>query len=606
MQVQALRQRLEHQSAEHLREVAVLRATHTAETDELQASLSAAEQSAQLFQEERDSLREDNDDWRIRCKDLEGHLSAERRRLEDERKESHLLRDKVRKLGDRLAAQSTGQNGSTTNALDDQHHATAQAKLIAEMRDQIFSLAAALERERIKSAGGDSSRSSSPLLKALALKVADERASEDAREKQSASASRVLTHSPSPPRVSQLQHQHQPREGSSASMGSYSYSVSSKSGSNWSGYSSMGAAPGTEDTSVADDDSVFGTAKSPVSPFYPLSATSSFSLPSTLTPASISIAMHPLSMPLRRDDSVSQGGLGTLAEEDEESTEGSETVDLNTRVQITPEELDEAVYSTDDGEGTDYVPDLIPDEFRTRTQSTSTDSGDTNEQMPLTPCRETAAMPLPLPGPQARHHRSDSFIKHWSFPRGCVEQSAAEEHESFWALPSETLPALPVTPGAADVPPFSADISMNEDYFSESFQLHLKRLSAQAMQGPPASRSSEQSRQLSQDGRTVASAAGSRLSLQGITSSIWNWRSSNSSPASAPASSKKTPMVLEQQRRVERQQRDSQFAPFESVSLTTPVASGLRRLLRLEPTPLSRLDFTHSCYCEGDSRIISV
>lgn len=87
---------------------------------------------------ERDALREDVDLWRQRCKGLEDKYEAERR-------ESALLRERVRKLGDRLLTVSSAAPSRPSAA---EEHEAAQARLIAEMREQLFSLTAALERER--------------------------------------------------------------------------------------------------------------------------------------------------------------------------------------------------------------------------------------------------------------------------------------------------------------------------------------------------------------------------------------------------------------------------------------------------------------------------
>lgn len=87
---------------------------------------------------ERDALREDVDLWRKRCKGLED-------KYETERRESTLLRERVRKLGDRLLTVSSAAPSRPTAA---EEHGAAQARLIAEMREQLFSLTAALERER--------------------------------------------------------------------------------------------------------------------------------------------------------------------------------------------------------------------------------------------------------------------------------------------------------------------------------------------------------------------------------------------------------------------------------------------------------------------------
>lgn len=86
---------------------------------------------------ERDALREDVDLWRKRCRGLED-------RLEAERQETALLRDRVRKLGDRLLKVSS----ATDSASPTEEHEAAQSRLIAEMRDQLFALTSALERER--------------------------------------------------------------------------------------------------------------------------------------------------------------------------------------------------------------------------------------------------------------------------------------------------------------------------------------------------------------------------------------------------------------------------------------------------------------------------
>ncbi|EJT49028.1 hypothetical protein A1Q1_01885 [Trichosporon asahii var. asahii CBS 2479] len=86
----------------------------------------------------RDALREDVDLWRKRCKGLEDKYEAERR-------ESAVLRERVRKLGDRLLTVSSAAPSRPSAA---EEHEAAQARLIAEMREQLFGLTAALERER--------------------------------------------------------------------------------------------------------------------------------------------------------------------------------------------------------------------------------------------------------------------------------------------------------------------------------------------------------------------------------------------------------------------------------------------------------------------------
>lgn len=94
---------------------------------------------------ERDALVDDVEGWRSRCADLTAALERERQALDTEKKDGALAREKVRKLGDKLAALSGAQDAAEEK---DDALTTAQAKLINEMRDQIFSLAAALDQEK--------------------------------------------------------------------------------------------------------------------------------------------------------------------------------------------------------------------------------------------------------------------------------------------------------------------------------------------------------------------------------------------------------------------------------------------------------------------------
>ncbi|BEI94166.1 uncharacterized protein CcaverHIS019_0606250 [Cutaneotrichosporon cavernicola] len=86
---------------------------------------------------ERDALREDVELWRKRCRGLEEQVEGERR-------EKHVYQDRARKLGDRLLALSAA-SGAMSPAKERE---AAQDRLIAEMRDQLFNLTAALDRER--------------------------------------------------------------------------------------------------------------------------------------------------------------------------------------------------------------------------------------------------------------------------------------------------------------------------------------------------------------------------------------------------------------------------------------------------------------------------
>lgn len=97
---------------------------------------------------ERDMLRDDVDGWRARVSDLERALQAEKAKVEDERREVLAGRERIRKLGDRLAAASAAAESPTGEQDEVKQMTAAQAKLIGEMRDQIFALAGALEKER--------------------------------------------------------------------------------------------------------------------------------------------------------------------------------------------------------------------------------------------------------------------------------------------------------------------------------------------------------------------------------------------------------------------------------------------------------------------------
>ncbi|OCF33427.1 hypothetical protein I316_04847 [Kwoniella heveanensis BCC8398] len=87
---------------------------------------------------EREALKEDVELWRARCKSLEDKLEAER-------KEGAVLRDRVRKLGDRLSSVSSVPVERTPAPADTHMN---ESRLIAEMREQLFTLTTSLESER--------------------------------------------------------------------------------------------------------------------------------------------------------------------------------------------------------------------------------------------------------------------------------------------------------------------------------------------------------------------------------------------------------------------------------------------------------------------------
>lgn len=426
MQVQALRSQVEHlrtENASLTNQLAGLEESKQIEVESLRLELAEIREDANNLDMEREMLKEDIDGWRMRCNDLEKALKAERSRSEDERKEGILLREKVKKLGDRLAATQSSAISPGQEKDEEQALVGAQAKLIAEMRDQIFSLAAALERERLKNAGEDGSRTTSPLLKAL---TSQQQSDQDSTASSSATSTVVPSPAstvaragiPSPAFKNAsnakagvaISRHHDSGSAAGSNASSYNFSVSSASGSVSGSLRSgiLGSGNLTEDTSIGDEDcSVFGNplhmTKSPASPAF-TSASSSFSGSAAYQSGSgsstgMGISIHSMSLPLRPIDSaLNLGGLQTLAEEEEGDDEGDYDVD---------------------GQAGFKLPALVPDELRHRTQSASTASTtDASEHLPLTPSKESpiasAAAVDDDQHPKPGHHRSDSFIRQWS------------------------------------------------------------------------------------------------------------------------------------------------------------------------------------------------
>lgn len=447
---------------------------------------------------ERDMLREDVDGWRVRVGDLERGLQAEKAKLEDERREVLAGRERIRKLGDRLAAASAAADSPSGEQDEVKQMTAAQAKLIGEMRDQIFALAGALERERAdhlvtKEALERVRRGlvktpfavpdmSYHLQAALQIEVNSYEEDEPADPTYQDDGSPALDE-PSPPRDGPKRHQ-----GSDAS----AFSSGTSFGSQF--------ANTTADTSVADDESVAGK-----------------------SPAAMSSGTV-----LRSRES---GGLGTLAEEDEDYDE-------------------EAAIDSRSAEATDST--VRPDLTRARMDSASTQSA-ASEAPPKTPsCVDPPAM-----DPKASHHRSESFIRHWSFPRGPVPQVRMDDDDHcFFFRPNSvemTLPALEPGRNALETPPFllsylEHDESDAVSQVSETSHVRrpssprprtrdsisLKRLSATA---PPPSRSAHVSAALSSASASSAASAlavfaPQRLSLQNLSNWVGSYVSSGP-PAAA-------------------------------------------------------------------------
>lgn len=90
------------------------------------------------MERENESLRDELDFWKAKYRALE-------ERLDNERKEGVVLRDRVRKLGDRLSSISS--LPTERSDIYSQSQQAAESRLIAEMREQLFTLTGKLQQE---------------------------------------------------------------------------------------------------------------------------------------------------------------------------------------------------------------------------------------------------------------------------------------------------------------------------------------------------------------------------------------------------------------------------------------------------------------------------
>ncbi|GAA5862380.1 hypothetical protein JCM1840_004162 [Sporobolomyces johnsonii] len=227
------------------------------EVEGLQRELAMAKEAVTDVTDERDSLREDVDGWRARCNKLEGVVRKER---------------------------------------EDEALAQAQAKLIGEMRDQIYALVAALERER-----GEHAETRREVERMLEERVREAAADVHQQRSNDDVALDVIT-----------EEEYDDDEASLGMSGRHPFKTASD-GSLLSGSSFGQSFSGntTEDTSIATDlDDSFSTKLSS-----PPSGHSSFN---GFTPSA------PGSVRGRDSDVVAAlGQLDTLAEEDEEDEEAA-------------------------------------------------------------------------------------------------------------------------------------------------------------------------------------------------------------------------------------------------------------------------------------------
>ncbi|GAA5878211.1 hypothetical protein JCM3774_005844 [Rhodotorula dairenensis] len=415
------------------------------EVEGLQREVEMTKETIEDLVGERDALRDDVEGWRSRCSGLEAQVKKER---------------------------------------EDDALAQAQAKLIGEMRDQIYTLVAALERERGEhaetrkeveriledrvreaaadvqhhhrggpSAGGASTSSTSshayypsaikyaspppgapatlkqPRPDELALVMEMEEVDDDDQDHGQAEQrnhgdtlapiSRDPYHRESDPEDDASSNP--PRHGAmTASNGSLMSTLSSSFGQSYSGNT-------TEDTSLTTDVDDSYSAK--------------YSSPPSGPP---SFANSPFPPPARGRDSdviaVALGQLDTLAEEEEEDVDASAAFEANMSAasQTTPIADNSAAAARDSLDSTD------------QTTSASSDA------LPTTPDRPTAP---------EQHHRSRSFVRQWSFPKGSVSSSRPsfeDEDRSFFGYNKhDSLPPLPISEHI--LPPFLSSTLDIED-----------------------------------------------------------------------------------------------------------------------------------------------
>lgn len=377
------------------------------ENEGLQREAEMAKEAVGDLTDERDALREDVDGWRARCANLESVVKKER---------------------------------------EDEALAQAQAKLIGEMRDQIYTLVAALERERGEH--GETRREVERMLEErvreaaaeangmkggangrpddLALIMEEEEEDDDDYEDVDDDEEVEQEMPPQlqqPQRLAGAPSRHPYKGASEGSMLSTGSSTFSRS---FSGNT-------TEDTSVGTDYEDYNKLSSPPS------GQSSFS-------ASVGGAFPPPASanPNRNSDTVAAalGQLDTLAEEDEEDEEAA--------YGATPAATSTPLYAQQQQQ--------TPLPAHGSMDSTTSTSSDV---MPRTPERS-----------QVDHNRSHSFIRHWSvrlslpslplplysadplsppskqFPRGSVTSarpSMEDEDSSFFGYNKhDSLPALQI------------------------------------------------------------------------------------------------------------------------------------------------------------------
>ncbi|KPV78104.1 uncharacterized protein RHOBADRAFT_40647 [Rhodotorula graminis WP1] len=532
------------------------------EVEGLQREADMAKEAISDLTDERDSLVEDVDGWRERCQGLDAQVKKDR---------------------------------------EDEALAQAQAKLIGEMRDQIYTLVAALERERSEHA--ETRKEVERVLEDRVREAAADVTQYQHQQRTSSVSSMGASPVPPPPRSSRPPQSYAPQQPSHAASLSASSATSSTG-------PSMHKQPRADDLAlimeeVEDDDEAAAGREVPVEddrgdvagrrhPFKEASDGSMLSGVSSSFGRSYSGATmssssfgrsysgdttedtsglddsfsgkfasppngSPFPPPASARDSVAiaLGQLDTLAEEEEEE-----------------EDDEEGTYG---GSGRDLAPLAVDNDPRTRLSSDSTTST-SSDVMPHTPDKARAE----------RHDRSHSFVRTWSFPKGSVSStrnSFDDDDSSFFGYNKHSsLPPLPI--GDNILPPFlSSTLDIDEASFTffpkskegtvetashirrpssprplDRVNPHARRLSGQHRPPPPSpsalvtaaiqqqQQQAHTSRlsQASSNGSQGPSPTKSRYSFGALVGSLGGWSSSSSSSQShsgpsalpAPASSK--------------------------------------------------------------------
>ncbi|GAA6049577.1 hypothetical protein JCM3770_000856 [Rhodotorula araucariae] len=566
------------------------------EVEGLQREAAMAKEAIVDLTDERDALREDVDGWRARCMGLDAQVKKDR---------------------------------------EDEALAQAQAKLIGEMRDQIYTLVAALERERSEHA-----ETRKEVERVLEERVRE--AAADVHQHQQQASGGSGRGVPPPPRSAAARTPFTPQQ-----QPSHTASLSASSA----GGPASHKQPRADDLALimeeveededdnrlggghrhpfkeASDGSLLSTMSSSFGRSYSGNTTEDTSIMTDLDDSfSGKMASPPGGSPFARPTSardsvaIALGQLDTLAEEEEED--------------------EEAMYG-----GQDATP--LGNDPRTRPSSESTTSS-SSDVMPRTPDKAHAE----------RHNRSHSFVRTWSFPKGSISSarnSFDEEDQSFFGYNKHSsLPPLPI--GDNILPPFlSSTLDIDETSFSffpkstegtvetashirrpssprplERINPHARRLSGQHRAPPPspsalatAAIQQQQQQQAHASRLSQTSSVGSqgpsptksRYSFGALVGSLGGWSSQSSQSLSpslpAPASSKLArqslsaagPLILEED---EGQEEDVYVSAHGGTPVQLQHQNQHQHRLRAirpheVPTPragrLSKLDFRGSACC---------